>query len=94
MSTENDYSVLKNEVLTVREIAAYLRVSRVTIWRWCHQGLIPAFQVGRSWRVRRDDLLRYIEEFHPAPSTAESKSDISTSSDIDPPEDPPESKRS
>ena len=46
-----------NELLTVREVADYLRVSRVTAWRWCQQGVIPAFRIGRTWRIRRDDLL-------------------------------------
>jgi excisionase family DNA binding protein len=34
-----------------------LRISRVTAWRWCQEGIIPAFRIGRSWRIRRDDLL-------------------------------------
>jgi PTS system nitrogen regulatory IIA component len=50
-------NILKNELLTVKEVAAYLRVSRITVWRWCQQGTIPAFQIGRNWRIRRDDLL-------------------------------------
>ncbi len=48
---------MQNELLTVQEVATYLRVSRVTVWRWCKRGVIPAFQVGRNWRVRRVDLL-------------------------------------
>jgi len=52
-------NIWSNEVLTVREIADYLRVSRVTIWRWCQQGTLPAFQVGRNWRIRREDFLTF-----------------------------------
>jgi excisionase family DNA binding protein len=52
---------LQNEVLTVTEVANYLRVSRVTVWRWCQQGLIPASQVGRNWRIRRGDVLQLFE---------------------------------
>ena len=47
----------RNELLTVKEVAAYFRVSRVTVWRWCQQGIIPAFRIGRIWRIRRNDLL-------------------------------------
>lgn len=50
-------AVRKNELLTVKEVADYFRVSRVTMWRWCQQGLVPAFQIGRIWRIRRADLL-------------------------------------
>jgi excisionase family DNA binding protein len=56
-STPSKGHSLQNELLTVREVAAYLRISRVTAWRWCQQGVIPAFRIGRSWRIRRDDLL-------------------------------------
>jgi excisionase family DNA binding protein len=61
MSIQNHGDILQNEVLTVREVAAYLRVSRVTVWRWCRQGTIPASRVGRNWRIRREDLLRLLE---------------------------------
>jgi excisionase family DNA binding protein len=46
-----------NDLLTLGEVAVYLRISRVTVWRWCKQGTIPAIRIGRSWRVHRDDLL-------------------------------------
>ncbi len=61
MSIQNIHQSLHNEVLTVKEVADYLRVSRVTIWRWCQQGTIPAWRVGRNWRIRRDDLLEHLE---------------------------------
>ena len=56
MDTQTDGKVLLNELLTVKEVADYLRVSRVTAWRWCQQGVIPAFRIGRNWRIRREDL--------------------------------------
>jgi excisionase family DNA binding protein len=52
-----EVNIRHNELLTVREVAVYLRVSRATVWRWCQQGNIPAFRVGRNWRIRRDELL-------------------------------------
>jgi len=57
MSTQANGNALHNELLTVNEVAACLRVSRVTAWRWCQQGIIPAFRIGRNWRIRREDLL-------------------------------------
>jgi len=51
-------NIWHNELLTVAEVAAHLRLSRVTIWRWCQQGIIPSFRIGRNWRVHREDLLR------------------------------------
>jgi excisionase family DNA binding protein len=51
----------QKELLTVKEVAAYLRVSRVTIWRWCQQGTIPASQIGRNWRIDQADLSHLLE---------------------------------
>jgi excisionase family DNA binding protein len=52
-----------NEVrfLTVAEVAAILRVSKMTVYRLVHSGEMPAVQVGRSYRVPEqvvDDYLR------------------------------------
>lgn len=40
-----------DELLTVEEVAAYLRVSRTTVWRWCQAKKVPAFKIGREWRI-------------------------------------------
>ena len=45
-------------LLTVAEAAAYLRVSRATLWRWCQEGRLPAFKIGHEWRIVGTDLLR------------------------------------
>ena len=37
--------------LTVAEVAAMLRVSKMTVYRMVHSGDLPAMQVGRSFRV-------------------------------------------
>ncbi len=40
-----------DELLTVEEVATYLRVSRSTVWRWCQAKKVPAFKIGREWRI-------------------------------------------
>lgn len=40
-----------DEFLTVEEVAVYLRVSRSTVWRWCQAKKVPAFKIGREWRI-------------------------------------------
>jgi len=47
--------------LTVAEVAAIMRVSKMTVYRLVHAGDIPAVRVGRSYRVPEqavDDYLR------------------------------------
>lgn len=43
-------------ILTVTETAAYLRVSRSTVYRLLRRGTIPAFRVGGDWRFRKREL--------------------------------------
>ena len=44
-----------DEILTVRGVAEYSRLGRTTIWRWCHEGKLKAFKVGRSWRIHQSE---------------------------------------
>ena len=42
--------------MTVAEIAEYLKVRRITIYRWVRKGKIPAFKIGTDWRFDRDAI--------------------------------------
>ena len=53
-------------LLTVAEAAAYLRVSRATLWRWCQEGRIPALKIGHEWRVVNPALQRLVAAAVPA----------------------------
>ena len=46
--------------LTVSEVAAVLRISTMTVYRLISAGELPAARIGRSFRLRADDLDRYI----------------------------------
>ena len=48
------------EVLTVKEVANYLRVSRTTVWRWCHEGTLRSFRLGNVYRIHREELERHV----------------------------------
>jgi excisionase family DNA binding protein len=50
-----------DELLGVPEIARYLKVSEVTVYRWCKQGMLPCLKLGHSWRVRRSALEAFLE---------------------------------
>jgi excisionase family DNA binding protein len=54
------------QLLTVAEAAAYLRVSQATLWRWCQEGRVPAFKIGHEWRVVNPALQRLVEAAVPA----------------------------
>ncbi len=40
--------------LSLTEFARIVGVNRETVWRNVRSGKIPAFRVGRQWRIRRD----------------------------------------
>jgi excisionase family DNA binding protein len=46
--------------LTVTEVAAILRVSNMTVYRLINTGGLAAVRIGKSFRIREDDLNRYL----------------------------------
>ncbi len=53
---------MPEDILTIREVADYLKVTERTLYRLVQDGKLPAFKVGHSWRFRREDLERWISE--------------------------------
>ena len=51
-----------NEIMTITQVAKYLQISEITTYRLVQEGKIPAFKVGRGWRVKREDLKEFIEK--------------------------------
>ena len=47
---------MADEVLTIEEVAAYLKVSTKTVRRLVQRGELPGFQVGNQWRFKRQEL--------------------------------------
>jgi len=48
------------DILTLDEVAAYLKAGKRTIYRLAASGEIPAFKLGGTWRFRKSDLDRWI----------------------------------
>ena len=53
---------MPEDILTIREVADYLKVTERTLYRLVQEGKLPAVKVGNSWRFRREDLERWISE--------------------------------
>jgi excisionase family DNA binding protein len=49
------------DLLHTEDVAAYLGVGQVTVWRWCRDGNLPCLKIGREWRIRRETLERFLE---------------------------------
>lgn len=52
----------QHEILTLEEVADYLRVSERTVYEWAQKAEIPCGKIGTSWRFRRTDIERWVEE--------------------------------
>ena len=50
------------QFLTVAEVAAMMRVSKMTVYRLVHSGELPAVRVGRSFRVQEKDVDDYLRK--------------------------------
>ncbi|GED99003.1 helix-turn-helix domain-containing protein [Gordonia crocea] len=50
-----------SQFLTVAEVAALMRVSKMTVYRLVHNGELPAVRVGRSFRVHAKAVHDYLE---------------------------------
>ena len=47
-------------ILTVTEVAAFLKIPRKTVYQLVRSGQLPAFKAGRHWRVTREAVGTYI----------------------------------
>ena len=52
----------QSEILTIREVAEYLKVTERTIYRLAAAKKIPAFKVGGTWRFSRADIDVWIKQ--------------------------------
>jgi excisionase family DNA binding protein len=50
------------EWMTLEEVANYLRVTEITIYRLAHQGKIPASKVGKMWRFNKERIDKWLIE--------------------------------
>jgi len=53
---------MTDEILTLKEVAVYLKLAEKTAYRLAAEGKLPGFKVGGSWRFKREDVHSWIEE--------------------------------
>ncbi|WP_104180364.1 excisionase family DNA-binding protein [Arthrobacter sp. B0490] len=57
---------MSTDLLTVAEIAASMRVSKMTVYRLVQSGAMEGIRFGRSYRVSRVAVQRYLDSVDPA----------------------------
>lgn len=52
----------ESDMMTIRELGAYLRMPEKTLYRIAKSGKVPGFKVGASWRFRKSEIDKWIEK--------------------------------
>jgi len=53
---------MSEEILTIKEVAAYLKLTEKTAYRLAAEGKLPGFKIGGSWRFEISDIKKWIEQ--------------------------------
>jgi len=54
--------VLDDELLTIEEVAAYLKLRPQTIYKWAQQKRLPGAKFGKEWRFKRSEILAWVND--------------------------------
>lgn len=54
-----DDTDIENEYLTPKEVMNLLYIGKNTFYKLVNSGELPAFRVGKLWRVRQEDLMNF-----------------------------------
>ena len=52
----------QNEIMTIQEVAEYLRVSERTIYDWASKGQVPCGKLGSIWRFKRSEIEKWVDK--------------------------------
>ncbi len=50
-----------SDVMTVAQVADYLHLHKLTIYRYIRERKLPAIRLGRSFRVMREDVHKFLD---------------------------------
>lgn len=50
-----------NALYDAEKIAKFFGVAKRTAWQWCKTGKLPAFKIGKEWKIRVSDLQKMID---------------------------------
>lgn len=52
----------KTDIITIKELAEYLKIAEKTAYRFALEKKIPGFKVGNAWRFRKKEIDEWIEK--------------------------------
>lgn len=51
-----------DQIMTLREVAEYLKISEKTLYGYVQKGLVPGIKIGSAWRFRKSDIDHWLED--------------------------------
>ncbi len=63
------------DVLTIEELAAYLKIPKSTLYKLVREGKIPSQKIGRHWRFRKGAIDHWLDDLPAAPACASPHAD-------------------
>ena len=54
--------MIEDDILTIEEVAKYLRMSERSVYEWAQRGDIPAGKIGTVWRFKKSDIEQWVNE--------------------------------
>ena len=58
------------DVLTIEELATYLKISKSSLYKIVREGKVPSQKVGRHWRFRKKAIDLWLEETRPTTASS------------------------
>lgn len=65
-----------DDILTIEEVAKYLRVSDRTVYDWAQKGEIPAGKIGTVWRFKKSEVENWVNARLSTPNLANKETQI------------------
>lgn len=50
-----------DEIMTLEEVAGYLKLKPQTLYKWAQEGNIPGTKIGKEWRFRKSIVDEWID---------------------------------
>lgn len=73
---------MNHEIMTIEEVAEYLRVSERTVYDWAQKGQLPGGKLGTTWRFKRSEVEGWVNRQLGSPATTATSASSGTLSKI------------
>ena len=62
-----------DDIMTVKELADYLKIAEKTAYRFASEGKVPGFKVGSAWRFKKEEIDAWIKRQSEGNTTEQGK---------------------